>query len=404
MATTAPSQTCVDVDKLVGKLTLRDKSVEVVDVQEILGQLTLEEKVSLLAGHGLWRTAPIERLGIPSVKVTDGPNGARGEVFTAGTKAACFPAAVSIAATWDTSLAKRIGKAMAEETKTKGASVLLGPTVCPHRSPLGGRNFESFSEDPLLAGLQSAGVIQGLQDNGIAATIKHFAANEQETMRNTVNVVVSERALREIYLKPFEIAIKKSKPLSLMTSYNKVNGLHVDQNPHLVKEILRDQWGYDGLVMTNVISVDLEMPGPPQHRILAAVESAIVGGSLGISSIDERVRSILQYIKRVEKFEHPDEPAETAFNNPEHQRLIREAGADSIVLLKNEGGVLPLQTASLKSIAVLGQSKTCFSNGGGSANLNAHYKVTPYEALTKAVGETVELRYALGMHTVCPYI
>ncbi|CAK7217012.1 hypothetical protein SCUCBS95973_003007 [Sporothrix curviconia] len=431
MAASVISLACVEIQGTLDKLTLHEtvrphaqrlpqkKTVALsvpsqsdVDVQSLVKQLTLQEKVSLLAGDGLWHTAAVKRLGIPRIKVTDGPNGARGELFTSGTKAACFPAAVSIAATWDTGLAKRIGRAMAEETKTKGASVLtattrLGPTVCPHRSPLGGRNFESFSEDPLLAGLQAASVIQGLQENGIAATIKHFAANEQETMRNAIDVVVSERALREIYLKPFEIAIKQAKPLALMTSYNLVNGVHADQNTHLVKEILHEQWGYDGLVMsdyggTNSLEdtiktgVDLEMPGPPRHRTLAAVEKALASGSLDMASIDDRVRSVLQLVKNVGKFEHPDEIPETAVNHPDHQRLIREAGADGIVLLKNKGGILPLQTSSLSSIAVLGQSKTCFSNGGGSANLNAHYKITPYEALQKAVGETTELRYAIG--------
>jgi beta-glucosidase len=372
--------------------------------------MTLEEKVSLLAGKNWWETVPIERLNIPSAKVSDGPNGARGAQLQGGVKAACFPAASCLAASWDRAMVERIGVALAEETKTKGAICLLGPTVCPHRSPLGGRNFESFSEDPLLAGKLASSYIHGLQGQGIAATIKHFAANEQETRRFTMNVNVSERALREIYLKPFEIAIKESSPRAVMTSYNLVNGTHSDMNKHLLQTILKGDWGYKGLIMSdwggcNSIveslnaGLDLEMPGPTRFRKLEDVKKALDDGKLDSKTIDDRALSILKFVKESGKFEHPETPEEEAIINPEHQKLIREAGAQGMVLLKNENNILPLKAKGLKSVAALGLAKEALVHGGGSASVHCHYKITPYEALQRVLGDEVEIRYAEGAKT-----
>ncbi|KAJ4176836.1 hypothetical protein NW755_014198 [Fusarium falciforme] len=199
------------------------------ELLELLSQLTTSEKISLLAGKNSWETQNIDRLNIPSLKVSDGPNGARGADFLDGRTAACFPACVSLAATFNRKLARRVGVALAQETQTKGAYVLLGPTVCPHRSPLGGRNFESFSEDPLLAGELASEYVLGLQSERVGATVKHYAINEQDTRRFTVNETVSDRAM----------------------SYPKVNGHYVDDQTTLLKDILRDEWGYKGLTMTD---------------------------------------------------------------------------------------------------------------------------------------------------------
>jgi beta-glucosidase len=282
--------------------------------------------------------------------------------------------------------------------------------MCNHRHPLGGRNFESFSEDPLLAGKLAAQGVQGLESVGVSATIKHFAANEQETQRLTVDEEIGERALREIYLKPFEIAIKEGKPGAVMTAYNLVNGHHADSHHFLLKQVLRGEWGWDGLVMSDWGGVnstvdslnaglDLEMPGPSRWRKTEDVVAAIKEGKLTEATIDERALHVLHFIQRQGCFEDPTIPDEQAINKPEHQTLIREAGAKGIVLLKNDGGILPLTKGNVKGkkIALLGYAKEALIHGGGSASVNAHYRVTPFHALHNAYKDLgVEFTYAKG--------
>jgi beta-glucosidase len=240
-----------------------------------------------------WETTPIKRLNISAAKVSDGPNGARRAQFQEGVKAACFPASTCLAASWDSELVYQIGMALAEKTCPKGGICLLGPTVCLHRSPLGGPNFESFSEDPFLTGKLGSAYTKGLQRLGISATIKHFVANEQETKRTKINVNVSERALRELYLKPFEMIIKAADPWALMTSYNLVNGLHADMNELLLQTVLWEQWGFRGLVMSdwagcNSMSkslnagLDLEIPGSAVHRTVEKVKKALDVGEIEV--------------------------------------------------------------------------------------------------------------------------
>ncbi|KAF5685195.1 beta-glucosidase [Fusarium denticulatum] len=383
-----------------------------VDIQSILSSLTLEEKISLLAGKDLWETVPISSKGVPNVKVSDGPNGARGAAFAGGTSAACFPAACLMASTFDVNLAKRIGTALAEETHSKGARCLLAPTMCLHRHPLGGRNFESFSEDPFLTGKMAARVVEGLQDKGVSATIKHFAANEQETERLTVDETISERTLRELYLRPFEITIKEANPWAVMTSYNQVNGHHADSNEFLLKKVLRGDWGWDGLVMSDwggvnstaeslEAGLDLEMPGPTRWRKTEDVIAAIKAGKTSEETIDERAKRVLKFLEHLNCFKDPSIPDEKAINNPKHQALIREAGSKGIVLLKNQDNVLPLSKDKVKGkkIALLGHAKIGLAHGGGSASVNAHYKVTPWDALHEALGDSAEFSYAKGAHT-----
>ncbi|KAJ3576436.1 hypothetical protein NPX13_g3703 [Xylaria arbuscula] len=360
----------------------------------------------------MWETVSIPEKGVPKIKTTDGPNGARGADFTGGTKAACFPAACCVAATFDLNAAYQIGEALAEETRTKGARCLLGPTTCIHRHPLGGRNFESFSEDPYLSGKMASQVIQGIQSKGVSATIKHFVANEQETDRMTVDETISERALREIYLRPFEIAIKEAKPWAVMTSYNSVNGEHADRNTFLLQTVLRGEWGFKGLVMSDwdgtssiVESInaglDLEMPGPARKRIVKDVVEAVQQGRVTESTINERARAVLQFLERLRAFEDPVIPPEQAIDKPEHRSLIRDVGARGIVLLKNKGQMLPLTPDKIqgKKIAVLGLAKTALAHGGGSASVNAHYKVSPWDALVQRVGSLATLNYSLGANT-----
>ena len=378
------------------------------DIEAIISQLTLEEKASLLAGRDFWTTNAVPRLGVPTLKVSDGPNGARGEAFHGGIKSACFPACVSLAASFDRTHAQDIGQALAEETRTKGATVLLGPTVCPHRDPRGGRNFESFSEDPYLAGELASDYILGLQGGGVGATIKHFAVNESETKRFTIDAKLSQRALREIYLKPFEIAVKKSDPWALMTSYNLINGTHADSNKQLITKVLREQWGFKGLVMSDWGGVnsteeslnaghDLEMPGPAQWRTLEKILSAIKAGKLSEQTLDDRVRKVLELLIQTGKFDDPTIPDEAAVDTPAHRELIRSVGADGMVLLKNENNVLPLQTENLKSIALVGLAKEFLGHGGGSAAVNAHHKITAFDGLQEALGSKVEVQYAEGV-------
>ncbi|KAJ5371233.1 family 3 glycoside hydrolase [Penicillium cataractarum] len=390
-----------------------------VDLKAVLASLTLEEKASLLAGANFWETMPIPAKGVPAVKMSDGPNGARGAAFANGTTAACFPAACCVGSTFDVDLAKRIGSALAEETLTKGARCILAPTMCIHRHPLGGRNFESFSEDPFLTGKMAAQVVCGVQDRGVAATIKHFAVNEQETDRLTVDETVSERTLREIYLRPFEIAVKEAKPWAVMTAYNMINGHHADSNEFLLKKVLRGDWKWEGMVMsdwggTNSTAaalnagLDLEMPGPTRFRQVEVVVEAVKSGQVSEQTIDDRVIRILEFLERLGCFKDDVIPEEKAVNKPEHQALIREVGAKGIVMLKNENNILPLSKEKVKGkqLALLGHAKIGMAHGGGSASVNAHYRVTPWDALHEALGDNVKFSYAKGAHTfrMLPYL
>src|SRR3989440_4679468 len=274
------------------------------DVENLLSQMTLQEKVAMLAGTNDWSTVPVERLGIPSLKMTDGPNGARGAGgFTGGGKAACFPAGISLASTWNTDLVERVGQALAREAKMKGAQVLLAPTVNIQRSPLGGRNFECFSEDPFLSPRLAVAYITGLQREGVGASIKHYVCNDEEFERFSISSEVRERALREIYLAPFEAAVRECQPWTIMAAYNLVNGVAASENPYLLTEILRDEWGFDGVVISDWFEsvkstaasvnagLDLEMPSPRWRgqKLLAAVER----GEVAEATIDTSVRRLL---------------------------------------------------------------------------------------------------------------
>jgi beta-glucosidase len=368
-------------------------------IDDLLNQMTLEEQVALLAGADFWTTVAVERLGIPKIKVTDGPNGARGGgSLVGGVKSACFPAAIGIGASWNPELVRLMGVALAEETKTKSARVLLAPTVNIHRSGLNGRNFECYSEDPMLTSALAVAYIEGVQSQGIAATIKHFIGNESEIERQTMSSDIDERTLREIYLPPFEAAVKQAGVWAIMSSYNRLNGVWTSENHWLLTELLREEWGYDGIVMSDWFGshtteatvtggLDLEMPGPTRNRgekLVAAVRE----GRVPAETVKAAARRMLLLLERVGAFADATMEDEKAVDRPEHRALIRKLGADGMVLLKNDG-ILPLDKTALDRIAVLGPNAAeSRVMGGGSAQINAHYKVSPLEGIKSALSGT----------------
>lgn len=378
-------------------------------IESLLAQLTLDEKIALLGGADAWHTVAIPHLGIPAIKVTDGPNGARGASRTGVPTSACFPAGVALGATWNPDLVREVGKALAEEVQSKGAHILLAPTVNIHRSPLAGRNFECYSEDPFLTGVLASAYIDGLQSRGVGACIKHFVCNDSEFERHSMSSDVGERALREIYLKPFEIAMRRAKPWTLMSAYNRINGVWASENDCLLLDILKGEWGFDGLVMSDwygaytpraiASGLDLEMPGPPKWLEAEQVQAALAAGKVNEAQIDDKVRRLLRTIERVGAFENPELQPEQAIDRPEHRALIRRAGAESIVLLKNEGDILPLNPNRPQTIAVIGaNARWAAIMGGGSAQVAAHYAVSPLEGIRNRAGDEVRVEYAVGCH------
>ena len=376
-------------------------------INALVDAMTVEEKIALLAGKDSWTTVPIPRLGIPSIKVSDGPNGARGGgAFVGGVTAAAFPVAIALASSWDVELVREIGAALAGEARSKGARVLLAPTVNMHRSTRNGRNFECYSEDPHLTSEIAVAYIEGLQAHGVGATVKHFIGNESEYERHTMSSDIDERALREIYMPPFEAAVKRAKTWALMTSYNRVDGTYVSERSDLVNGVLKTEWGFDGVAMSDWYGtqstaaavaggLDLEMPGPARHRGAKLLE-AYRRGEVADAALREAALRLLRLIDRVGAFDDPEIAPERADDRPEVRALIRRAGAEGVVLLKNEGA-LPLAPKAGATLAVIGpNARTAQIMGGGSAQINPHYRVTPYEALRAALPDGVSLAYELG--------
>ncbi len=376
-------------------------------LEALVDSMSLAEQVSLLSGQDFWSVAPNERLGIGSLRVTDGPNGARGGgSLIGGVKSASFPVGIAIGASWNPELAEEIGAAIADEVKSKGAHVSLAPTVNIHRTVTNGRNFECYSEDPLLTGSLASGYIKGLQKNGISATIKHFAGNESEILRTTISSEIDERSLREIYLVPFEMAVKDGGTWGIMSSYNRLNGTYAAENHWLLTEVLRGDWGYDGIVMSDWFGsrstaptvnagLDLEMPGPTRDRgnkLIAAVE----GGDVSADTVRNRALNMLRLMERTGSLDDHRPHKEEANDRPEHRALIRRAGAEGTVLLKNSG-ILPLDKTARQTIAVIGpNAKVAQIMGGGSAQLNPHYSVSPWQGLENSLGGDALLSFAEG--------
>ena len=330
--------------------------------EELINKMTLEEKVALLSGKGEWQTWNLDRLEIPSIYCSDGPHGIRKQAGTGdhlglnpSLPATCFPTAATIANSWDPALGEEIGKALGEEAAVQGVDIVLGPGLNIKRSPLCGRNFEYFSEDPVLAGKMAAGYIRGIQSQGVYACPKHFAVNSQELRRMAMNAVVDERTLREIYLTGFEIAVKEGGAKAIMTSYNQVNGSYANENVHLIKDILREEWGFDEIVITDwggsndhikgvQAGSDLEMPNPgldSARQIIAAVKEGRLLEETVNTNVDRMLDAILTLSEN--RKNRKKVGAEDKFDEKAHHLLARKAAAESAVLLKNSEQILPLK-------------------------------------------------------------
>ncbi|MCH1624356.1 glycoside hydrolase family 3 C-terminal domain-containing protein [Ferdinandcohnia quinoae] len=378
------------------------------NVKELIGQMTLEEKASLCSGLNVWQLKGIERLGIPSIMVADGPHGLRKQKLDAAdhlglynsVPATCFPSAVGLASTWNRSLIEKVGMALGEECQAEDIAILLGPGANIKRSPLCGRNFEYFSEDPYLSSEMAASHIKGVQSQGVGTSLKHFAVNNQEHRRMTVDAIVDERTLREIYLASFEQAVKESQPWTVMCSYNKVNGEFASENKALLTDILRDEWGFEGFVVSDWGAVnereagleaglDLEMPssnGSGDQKIVAAVRN----GDLQLETLDLAVERILNIIfKAVD-----NKKVNASYDQDDHHQLAREVARESMVLLKNEERILPLKKKG--SIGVIGEfAKESRFQGGGSSHINPSKLDNIYDEIVKTASNA-SVQYAQG--------
>lgn len=383
------------------------------DIENLIPQMTLDEKISLLAGADLWHTIPIKRLGIPVLKVTDGPNGGRGAQGNMGPSSVCTPVGVALGATWNPELVEQVGEVLADEVKAKGAHILLAPTVNIHRSPIAGRNFECYSEDPYLSGEMATAYIKGLQKKGVGACIKHFVCNDQEFERMSMSSEVEERPLRELYLEPFRKAIKNAKPWTVMSAYNRVRGTFASENDYTLKTILKGEWGFDGLVMSDWFGtytdavpaggLDLEMPGPARWMNADKVRAALAAGTLTEAGLNNKVRRLLQVMEKAGIFENPELQPERGEDRPAHREIIRDAACEALVLLKNDKNLLPLEGA--KSIAVIGENaRWAQILGGGSSAVTPHYVVSPLEGIRSRAGKQVKVEYAPGcfIHRTLP--
>lgn len=396
-------------DKEEGKLVdIREK------IDELIRQMTLEEKASLCSGQGPWHTQALERLGIPALTLTDGPHGVRLSVkpeefgVWEHHPATCFPTNSAMAASWDTELVREVGKALAEECKALGVHVLLGPGINMKRSPLCGRNFEYYSEDPVLAGEMATAFVQGVQERGVGTSVKHYACNNQEFERMSINAEVDERTLREIYLPAFERVVKKAQPWTIMCAYNRINGVYGSEHRYLLTDILRDEWGFDGIVVSDWGAVndrvaglkaglDLQMPGPAprdDEKIVQAVRS----GELDERVLDETVRRLLELVFKatgaVQEKDGKENRVEVDF--AAHHQLARRAAAECMVLLKNDGNLLPLDAAALTSLAVIGRTAVePRFQGGGSSQINPTQVDIPLEEIKK-LAPNVTVTYAEG--------
>ena len=372
------------------------RAPEPIDLDALVDSLTLSEQVSLLAGRNIWETEPIERVGIPSMRVSDGPVGARGTDFN-GPPSVNTPCGTSLAATFDPELIEDIGHLLGKETLAKGARVLLAPTVNLHRTPVGGRNFECMSEDPYLTSEIAVAYVNGLQAEGVASCIKHYIGNDTEFERNTIDSRIDEKTLREMYLAPFEAAVLDANVLSIMTSYNRINGDWAADSKALLVDILRNEWGFDGLVMSDWFGLnsmkegieagcDLEMPGPTRHRGQALVE-AVERGDIDAADVRRAARNVLDLLQKTGALAESGPGPELTRDEPEDRALVRRAGADGMVLLRNEltpdGRTLPISAeAGYPKVAILGPNAAVGENrGGGSAHVNPTHLVHPLTAL-----------------------
>ncbi|KAI0386745.1 beta-glucosidase B [Hypomontagnella monticulosa] len=385
-------------------------------IDALLEALTLEEKCLLVAGKNMWETYNVDRLGIRSLKTTDGPAGVRGATWIDGTHTTFIPCGISLAATFDPALIERIGDILGAETRSKNSHVLLAPTMNISRSPLGGRNFENFGEDPYLTGVTATSYIKGVQGRGVGACMKHFVANDMETRRFNMDQQIDERTLREIYLKPFEMALEAS-PWTAMASYPKINGEHADCNSFLLRDVLREEWSFENLVMCDwgglndtiksiIAGTDLEMPGPPIRYGKSLLEAVQNGKVSEREHIDVSVRRLLKLLNRAGLLDPEQEKGlnggERDSDLPEFRQTAREAASNAIVLLKNSG-LLPLKPKGIRKLAILGPNAQKPTTGGtGSAAVNPYYITNPYDSISEAAKEAnaeIDISFSKGILT-----
>ncbi|WP_329341112.1 glycoside hydrolase family 3 C-terminal domain-containing protein [Streptomyces sp. NBC_01352] len=372
-------------------------------VEAALRTLDLDAKTRLLAGQDTWSLPALPEIGLESLVMSDGPIGVRGVHWSADDPSIALPSPTALAATWDPELARRAGVLLAQEARRKGVHVLLAPTVNLHRSPLGGRHFEAYSEDPYLTGRIGSGYVTGVQSGGVGTTVKHFVANDAETERFTVNNLLSERALRELYLAPFEAIVENAHPWGIMTAYNSVNGTTMTEHHHLVNEILRGEWGFDGFNVSDWTAarsttgaidggLDVAMPGP-QTVYGDALAKAVRDGEVDEAKVDDAVRNVLRLAARVGILEGA-EPAVTELpDTVDGEALAREIARRSFVLVRNENQALPLKPGTVALIGAAARDARVL--GGGSATVFPARVVSPLDGLTAALPEGT-LSYAVG--------
>ena len=397
-------------------------------IEKLIKKMTLEEKVGLLHGNSKFYVAGVERLGIPEWSLSDGPHGVRAEInrhdwaYAGWTNdsASYFPTGTAFAAAWNPELAYRRGEVLGEEARWRKKDVLLGPGVNIIRSPLCGRNFEYMSEDPYMNSVLAVAYIKGLQSRDVACSVKHFAVNNQETNRTTVDVECSERALREIYLPAFKAAVQEGGALTVMAAYNKFRAEFCAENNYLVRKILRNEWGFDGVYVTDwgaahstvpsmEAGLDLEMgtliDKYEDWYYANPLIEAVKSGKIPMSLVDEKVGDVLRVMIKTNVLDPKKRFGPGSMNTKEHQQATYDAAAEAIVLLKNQNNLLPLDFSSIKSLAVIGDNATRkHSNGGLSSEIKAVYEVTPLEALRAKWGDKVDIRFAQGYEKLSTFV
>ncbi len=386
-------------------------------INQLIKKLTLEEKISMLHANSIFKTAGVPRLGIPGLSMDDGPLGVREELSSNGgwapanlttDSATFFPNGSAIAATWNPSLAYRYGIALGEEARARDKNVILAPAFNIARTPVNGRTYEYYSEDPYLNSQLAVNAVEGIQSRHVSACVKHYVLNNQETNRGTVNVEVSERALREIYLPAFKAAIEKGNAWSIMSAYNKVRGVYCSENPYLLNTILKGEWNFKGIVISDWggthstvdaanNGLDVEMGSQPPYEnyyFAKPLLDAVKAGKVSEKTIDDKVHRILWVLYKTSLSKNLPKGS---LNTPAHSKTVYDIASESIVLLKNEKHLLPLNTAGIKSIAVIGDNATHTNHlGGFGAGVKAKYEINPLEGLQNALGKKVQIKFAQG--------
>ena len=376
--------------------------------QELLAVMTLDEKVSLLSGRGSYDTQNIDRLNLPSLQLWDGPNGVRSNNNEPAT---AFPVGICMGSTWNPALIEKLGKALGKECRAFGVEVLLGPTMNIIRTPLNGRNFETFSEDPFFSGVMGTAYVKGLQSENVGASVKHFIANNQETNRQSVSAEISERTLREIYLPAYRRVIKEAQPFTIMAAYNQINGGHATENNYIMNSILRKEYGFTGVLLSDWggvkstiqslnASLDLEMPGPGNYYE-KPLRKALKKGTVTVDVIDQAALRMIQLILKTtnKKLNLNDSLYQFSDVMEINKTIARKVAEESVVLLKNENKLLPINTEKVRSIAIIGpNANRSINQGGGSARVTAAYSVTPLQGITAlARKNNIEVNYHKGV-------